>query len=206
MLALVNLPYPNRIQLRLTPLVGPLVSISEGAFEGTQDVTVYVDGKVLPIGASFFDVTNNRYLLYSEKNFNLNGVIQVLCPIPASPFEDNNSVMVPGFSLIANYSVDGDVAGTPQVFLTIAPPAGLAHSSFNLLWNSIGVDSIRIVGGAIDTGVISSLSGFYTVFTGVSVTTEFTITGYLSSVAVATDTALVTVGGSGFGIAFGSSF
>jgi hypothetical protein len=84
--AITNAPFPNRIQLILTPLIGPLAQSALGAFDPRRDLTVYADGDLLTISSYGFDAPNNRYLLYASKPFNLQGVIQIEFHITNPPF------------------------------------------------------------------------------------------------------------------------
>ena len=82
-----NLPYANRIQLLLESYPGPLIQNGPlGQFDPTRDLEVYVDGDLQTVHSFTFDVENNRYLLYMETQFNLQGVIQVLHHMPNPPF------------------------------------------------------------------------------------------------------------------------
>jgi hypothetical protein len=65
MYAQANAPYPNRIQIVLSPLTGPFVQDGPlGLFNPVRDLEVYVDGKRQVISTYAFDAANNRYLLY----------------------------------------------------------------------------------------------------------------------------------------------
>lgn len=83
--AIVNEPYPNRIQL-ICGSWPPPWNNGLRAFDPTIDLQVYVDGDVLPIVNFSYETNNNRYLLYSANPFNLQGVIQVVYHIPLPPF------------------------------------------------------------------------------------------------------------------------
>ena len=83
----VNLPYANRIQLLLESYPGPLIQDGPlGAFDPSRDLEVYVDGDLQKVGTYAFDIENNRYLLYMETQFNLQGVVQVFHHMPNPPF------------------------------------------------------------------------------------------------------------------------
>lgn len=88
MFAQTNAPYPNRIQIVLTPLTGPFVQDGPlGAFDPRRDLTVVVDGVVQVVQTFAFDAANNRYLLYLENAINLQGTIQIIHHVPSPPFE-----------------------------------------------------------------------------------------------------------------------
>ena len=82
-----NAPYPNRIQLILGNMTGPFLQTGPlGFFDPRRDLEVYVDGELTPIRTFTFDYINNRYLLYTQSPFNLQGVIQVVHHMPDPPF------------------------------------------------------------------------------------------------------------------------
>jgi hypothetical protein len=87
MQVITNAPYPDRIQLVLTPILGPLAQNGPlGQFDPRRDLEVYVDGKLIPVRTFAFDANNNRYLLYMDQQINLQGVIQVVHHVPSPPF------------------------------------------------------------------------------------------------------------------------
>lgn len=87
MYAQTNLPYPNRIQIVLAPLVGPFVQDGPlGAFDPRRDLQVYVDGALQTVQTFSFDPANNRYLLFMATAINLQGVIQIVHHVPSPPF------------------------------------------------------------------------------------------------------------------------
>ena len=87
--AVTNAPYPNRIQLLLGNYIGPLIRPTSPPveFDPTVDVEVYVDGIPLVIQNASYDAVNNRYLLFANRPFNLQGVIQVVHHMPSPPFQ-----------------------------------------------------------------------------------------------------------------------
>jgi hypothetical protein len=88
MYAETNAPYPNRIQIVLTPFVGPFVQDGPlGTFNPIRDLQIWVDGVLIPVQTWSFDVANNRYLLYMNQAINLQGVIQVIHHVPSPPFQ-----------------------------------------------------------------------------------------------------------------------
>lgn len=102
MQVITNAPYPDRIQLVLTPLLGPFVQGGPlGTFDPRRDLEVYVDGELIPVRTFSFDANNNRYLLFMDRNINLQGVVQVVHHMPSPPFIAN--VNPPLFDL-----TDGD--------------------------------------------------------------------------------------------------
>lgn len=85
--AQTNLPYPNRIAINLGSYVGPFQQNGPlGAFNPIRDLQVYVDGALIPVQTWAFDSINNRYLLYMNQAFNLQGVIQIVHHVPDPPF------------------------------------------------------------------------------------------------------------------------
>jgi hypothetical protein len=97
--------YPNRIVIQCVPLTGPFSSAVTGSFDPTKDVKVYVDGEGLNITSYIFDSVNNRYLLFADKTFNLQGIVQVIHHMPNPPFTDSSSPpnTLGGFALTAIY-------------------------------------------------------------------------------------------------------
>ena len=82
-----NAPYPNRIALYLAPYVGPFFQNGPlVTFNPVRDLKVYVDGTLQTIQTWSFDAVNNRYLLYLNQAFNLQGVIQIVHHVPDPPF------------------------------------------------------------------------------------------------------------------------
>jgi hypothetical protein len=94
--AVTNLPYPNRIQLVLGTWIGSLIQPTSPPVEfdptNTEHLEVYVDGLPLVIESASFDPVNNRYLLFAEKAFNLQGVVQVIHHMPSPPFQYGGNV------------------------------------------------------------------------------------------------------------------
>ena len=87
MLIETNAPFPNRIQLILDGVSGPLVQNGPlGQFDPRRDLELYIDGILTPVYTFTYDVTNNRYLLYTQNAINLQGVIQVVHHMPDPPF------------------------------------------------------------------------------------------------------------------------
>lgn len=130
MFAQTNAPYPNRIQIVLSPFLGPFAQAGPNAtFDPRRDLSVYADGQLLAVQTFSFDSINNRYLLYMSSAFNLKGVIQIVHHIPSPPFFGQASApglgisfgqefggvgspstanTVPGFALIAGFSSNFD--------------------------------------------------------------------------------------------------
>ena len=87
MYAQTNGPYLNRIQISCYPFIGPFSQNGPlGNFDPIRDLEVYVDGVRVTISQWAFDASNNRYLLYTQKQINLQGVIQVIHHMPSPPF------------------------------------------------------------------------------------------------------------------------
>ncbi len=82
-----NAPYPDRIQWILNDYLGPFIQDGPlGVFDPRRDLEVYVDGQLIPVRTFAFDTANNRYLLYMDIPFNLQGVIQIVHHMPNPPF------------------------------------------------------------------------------------------------------------------------
>jgi len=84
-----NLPYPNRVAWYLAPFVGPFVQPlpgTLGTLDPTRDCILVIDGAATPIVTWSFDAANNRYLLYTGSQFNLQGVVQLFHHMPNPPF------------------------------------------------------------------------------------------------------------------------
>lgn len=89
-----NAPYPNRIQYLIDGM-GPIFQDGPyGNFDPRRDLEVYVDGVLTSVRSFTFDSLNNRYLLYTENAFNLQGVVQVVHHMPNPPFQYSRT---PGF-------------------------------------------------------------------------------------------------------------
>lgn len=143
-----NAPYPNRIQVVLenvgdylvvTPLtqMGPL-----GAFDPRRDLEIYANGSLVPIRSFLYDNTNNRYLLYTGTNIDLQGVIQVIHHTPNPPF--NLTLVTPP---------PAPPAGAPPLPPT---PAGQTQVwAFSTNYTGGGVDAVLV-------NVINSTSGTIT--------------------------------------------
>ena len=90
--AMVNTPHPDRIQLLLGSLHGPLFSDTLGAFDPRRDVAVYLNGRKVVPKAFTFDSPNNRYLLFLSEVivFDPPPIVQLLHHMPSSPFISPN--------------------------------------------------------------------------------------------------------------------
>ena len=87
MQAITNGPYPNRLQITLAPYIGPFVQDGPlGVFNPQRDLEIYVDGSLQVVQSWSFDSVNNRYLIFMQQSFNLQGVIQVVHYMPQPPF------------------------------------------------------------------------------------------------------------------------
>ena len=85
--AMVNRPYPRRVQLRLGTLRGPLSSPSAGEFNPTRDLRVYNGGERKIIESTAWDGAGNRYLLFLTTDLDFEAITQVIHHIPNPPFE-----------------------------------------------------------------------------------------------------------------------
>jgi hypothetical protein len=211
--ATINAPYPNRIQLTS---VQPLPLMSPGAlgsFDPRRDVQVYVNGAVVAIQTFDLDLLNNRYLLYTGTNFNPNPntLVQVTHAMPSPPFkyQSGNGAILPGFSIIADYSAASDTTA-PTAVLTAFPSTANPSTPIQFFWNATNVDSVRITAGGLDTGIISTTGiGSYYFADGFAVTTSVLLTGYKNTISVCSSSTTVTIANLsafGFGAAFGAAF
>jgi hypothetical protein len=106
--ATTNGPFPNRIVLNCAPLNGPFTAVGSPAipFDPRIDLVCYADGILLTVLSFSFDSANNRYLIFTSTQFNLQGVIQVVHHMPNPPFMGTNGSLG-GFALIATFSPVG---------------------------------------------------------------------------------------------------
>jgi hypothetical protein len=111
---MVNAPVPNRLQLLLGSVQGPLVSPVLGPFDPRRDLGIYYNGdKVVPT-SYLYDAPNNRYLMYFDQNFVFDPsrpMVQVIHHMPNPPF---SSLVTsnPGIELLAAGRSPGILAGT----------------------------------------------------------------------------------------------
>jgi len=82
----VSTQYPTRIAFYLEGLNGPLTSATLGAFDPNRDLLIFVDGIPQKLQSWSFDLNNNRYLLFTETNIDMEGIIQVVHHMPSPPF------------------------------------------------------------------------------------------------------------------------
>jgi hypothetical protein len=210
---IVNLPYPNRIQLVASTALSYLLPLSSagalGSFDPRRDVSVYVDGARVTVRTFTFDAVNNRYLLYTDVPFNVQGVVQVSHSMPSPPFIFLSGQTLPGFTVAAIYSANPDDL-ISSATLTAQPTNALAGAPIQLFWTSSNVDSVRIVGGGFDSGLISTTGfGSCIISAGLAATATLTLTGFNNSISVCSSMATVTIGNFqaiGFGVGFGASF
>jgi len=183
---ITNAPYPNRVQITLGAITsppsgyaGPFVQNGPlGAFNAIRDLQIYVDGSLQTVQSYNFDSANNRYLIYMNQGFNLEGFVQVVHHVPNPPFQDANSVELVGFALIGNFTPSSDVLA-PQMVL-VADPATVPFGtpSTTLLWATTGVEQVKIVGSnGLNTGFLGP-SGIYTMPLGSPGVITLTMTGY----------------------------
>jgi hypothetical protein len=79
--------FPDRLQLELGTSFGPFSQDGPlGQFDPRRDLEIYVDGRRVPIVTAFFDQPNNRYLMFTDRSINTDGVVQVVHHIPNPPF------------------------------------------------------------------------------------------------------------------------
>ena len=82
-----NAPYPNRIALYLAPYVGPFFQNGpSGTFNPIRDLSSVRRWSIHDDSTWSFDSVNNRYLLYLNQAFNLQGVVQIVHHVPDPPF------------------------------------------------------------------------------------------------------------------------
>lgn len=113
---------------------------------------------------------------------NSNTLVQQVVNVPATTIQT-----LPGFALIASYTVNGDNALPPQVQLYAVPTTASPTQSIDLLWNTLNVAYVRITGdnhtdyqpGGFTTPLIStSGSGIYVVGNGFTADIQLTLQGY----------------------------
>lgn len=85
--AVVNRPYPNRVQLNLGTLPGPLLNPSLGDFDPRRDIQIYNDGKLMTVDSFTWDPKGNRYLIFLTEGLNFDAVTQVIHHVPNPAFE-----------------------------------------------------------------------------------------------------------------------
>lgn len=85
--ATVNRPYPNRVQIHLGTLPGPLLNTRLGDFDPRRDVTVYNGGRRMVVDSFTWDPRGNRYLLFTTEPLDFSAVVQVIHHVPNPPFE-----------------------------------------------------------------------------------------------------------------------
>jgi len=107
-----NGPYANRIALYCAPFIGPFIQPGPGTlgmFNPIRDLQIWIDGAETPIQTWSFDSANNRYLLFTETQINLQGVIQVVHHMPNPPFAAESNP--PIFDLTPGESPGEDSGG-----------------------------------------------------------------------------------------------
>ena len=165
MLAQINAPYPNRIQLELAPYTGPFTQSGPlGSFDPARDLQIFINGVLTSVQTSSFDGTNNRYLIYMSQAFvQPQVVVQVIHHMVNPPFEDANSISLRGFAIIAGYSTIADTP-IPQIALSAIPTTVsdsnnvITPNSITLLWSTIDVAQIRITGtDGFDSGLLVTI-------------------------------------------------
>jgi hypothetical protein len=201
--AQTNAPYPNRVQIVLSPYIGPISQGGPfGTFDPRRDLQVYVDGQLQVVQNFAFDAANNRYLLYTANAINLQGVIQVVYAPPNPAFQStalgwgvswgsswggSTAVRyVPGFALRASYSTQGDSGLLPQLALIASPTVSAPGGPVTLVWQTANVAQILIAGNnGVDpafrfpaTGLHSGASGVYTYTVGFTDSIVLTMSGY----------------------------
>jgi hypothetical protein len=105
-----------------------------------------------------------------------------------------SAMTLPGFSLIASFSTQGDTSLPPEAVMYAVPASVASHQSVNLLWDTLNVAYVRITGNnfvdyqtppppgsaaGFDTGFIStSGSGLYAVGNGFTAGIVLTLQAY----------------------------
>ena len=90
--AVVNRPYPSRIQLPLEGWIGPFTRPTSPPvpFDPTDPevLEVYVNGIPATVSTASFDSVNNRYLLFMAEPFDPStAVVQVIHHMPRPPYQ-----------------------------------------------------------------------------------------------------------------------
>ena len=126
LVAQTNAPYPNRIQLVLGDWIGPLIQPSSPPVEfdptNPEHLEVYVDGLPLIIQNVSFDSVNNRYLLFADKQFNLQGVVQVIHHMPDPPFQCGVPPVPPVVLSQSNYQFAPYISGDSCIVPAFSNP------------------------------------------------------------------------------------
>jgi hypothetical protein len=182
MQATINAAYPNRIQLQLGTLTGPLVSTALGPFNPQRDLEVYVNGAVATMVSFRFDAANNQYLMFLGQVFDPASLVQVIHHIPDPPFTAGGAPL-PGFALIATLTTGLDMVAS-NVMVSV-PPGIVQHQPVAFTWSAAGAAQIRITTTTgYDSGLLAALSSAGVVYTSgfsSSGTYSATITAYNSS-------------------------
>lgn len=166
--AVTNGPYPNRIQLRLLGVSGPLVSDEFGEFDPRRDLTIYNNGELVTVTSFVFDAPNNRYLLFTKNTLNKTLPIQLTHHVNGLPFHQAPpSLLVyklavthgtPQAGVPTPFTVTAlDVNNSPVTNLVLTTDsfevrdtAGFYLDTDNLVWNS-GVGTFDL--GSVPGGV-----------------------------------------------------
>ena len=172
--AVVNANYPNRIELHLGTITGPLVAGST-AFDPRQLLELYVAGLPVAIASFSFDVPNNRHLLFTSQPIDTTQVVQLIYHMPSTAYT-GTGVTLPGFALVASVSTTIDTV-TPSVGLAV-PATNILNHAIPFTWNATAVAQIRITAtSGYNSGLLSSVASAGVVYaTGFSSTGNFTAT------------------------------
>jgi len=85
--ALFRTPYPDRLEVLIQGLNGPLISDTLGLFNPMRDLTIYAGGHKVSITGFAWDPDNSRYILYLIEDISQwASRIQVIHHVPNPPF------------------------------------------------------------------------------------------------------------------------
>jgi hypothetical protein len=140
----LNPAYPNRIQLRLGYIQGPLATAAGLSFDPGSDLEVSIDGTLTSIQSFTFDALANRYLMFVASTIPVTSLVQVTYHMPATRFLDSGGNPVPGFSRVGRISDAVDTV-IPQVALG-APTSSPANQGVAVVWSASGVAQYELTG------------------------------------------------------------
>lgn len=92
MTVLIDKDFPNRIQLKLGSVTGPLSQTTLGAFSSSRDLEIYINGILATVTHSDFDGINNRYLIYVQNPIATDSIVQVIHHVPSPAFTSSTTV------------------------------------------------------------------------------------------------------------------
>lgn len=131
-----NPNYPNRLELYLGIIPGPIAS----PFDPVTYCPTYVNGVRVTMTSSTYDTENNRYLMFYPIAFN-SQVVQVICSMPNPPFMAGTN-KVPAFALLATPHNEMDVQAQ-SVGVAVQSSVWL-NQLVPCIWNASNVPQFQI--------------------------------------------------------------